>query len=109
MTRTSIRFLLAPLALVFIGCSTAPDDVCTAERKLAVNKLATNKLATNKIATNSLLTATLPRVPLTSSSLAQAVPPEALEDEFAQSVLQYMVSCALTPEQSVEIPIAGGV
>lgn len=94
------------------GCASVSDDECTTPRKLAVNKLATNKLAVNKLATNklavnALLTAGLPDVPLTGGSIADAVPAAALQDAFVQDVLEYMVQCALTPEQSIAIDVDG--
>ncbi|HWB73336.1 MAG TPA: hypothetical protein VG755_00245, partial [Nannocystaceae bacterium] len=95
------------------ACAVASDDpTCIGERKLATNKLAVNKLATNKIATNKLavnglLTAALPEAPLTSVGIADTVPSEALADEFVQSVLEYMVECALTSEQSIEVDVGG--
>ena len=103
---------LAPLSTLLLlafaaACAGVADDECTAPRKLATNKLATNKLATNKIATNKiatnqLLSATLPEVPLTTGSIAESVSADALQDDFVQDVLEYMVQCALLPEQSTE-------
>jgi hypothetical protein len=110
---------LAPLPTLLLlafaaGCAGVSDDEdeCTAPRKLATNKLATNKLATNKLATNKLatnelLTAALPEVPLTTGSIAESVPADALQDDFVQDVLEYMVECALLPEQSVEVEVGG--
>jgi len=100
---------LFTLALAFSGCTAAPDDVCVAERKLSANRLSANELVTNRLAANALLTEALPDVALTSSSIAAAVAPEALADEFVQSVLEYMVSCALVPGQHVEVVIDGDV
>lgn len=107
---------LACSALLFsmlFACAVESDDpTCIGERKIATNKLATNKLATNKIATNKLavnglLTEALPDAPLTSVGIADTVPSDALADEFVQSVLEYMVQCALTSEQSIEVDVAG--
>ncbi len=104
---------LAILSLCASACVTSPDDgSCVGERKLAtnklaVNKLATNKLATNKLATNGLLTVELLEGPLRTAAIADTVPAEALADEFVQDVLEYMVGCALAPEQSVEVDVAG--
>jgi hypothetical protein len=128
--------VLAPSALVLAlaGCASDPDDTCVVDRrislnklsanKLATNRLAANKLATNKLATNrlaanrlaanrialnGLLASALPEGPLTSEGLAGTVKPTALADEFVQDVLEYMVSCALEPGQSVEVAVDGDV
>jgi hypothetical protein len=115
MTTPTIR--LSALTLVVLGlaaCAATDDDSCITERKLGANKLsanilAANKLAANKLGLNGLLSEALPEVPLTSSTIAEALDPEALEDEFVQDVLEYMVSCALAPGQSVEVAVDGEV
>jgi hypothetical protein len=115
MTNPTIR--LCALILVALGqvaCATAGDDTCAAERKLGLNKLGVNALAANKlgangVATNQLLTEAMPEVPLTSSSIAEAIDLAALEDQFVRDVLEYMVSCALAPGQSVEVAVDGDV
>lgn len=109
MTRTTTRFSLFILALGFAACASEPDDACLADRILAANKLSTNKLGANLIAANGLLGETLPEVALTSDSLADALEPEAFEDEFKLSVLEYTVSCALAPGQSVDVAVDGDV
>ena len=100
MTTSTIRLCALTLALCLAACATTGDVTCVGERKLGLNKLGVNQLAANKlgvnaIATNQLLTSELPEVPLTSSSIAEAIDPVVLEDEFVQDVLEYMVSCAL--------------
>jgi len=109
MTAPMTRLLSSTLVLGFAACAAAPDDVCIAERRLAANRLAANAIATNRLAANELLTEALPEIALTSASIAEAIDPVALEDEFVQSVLEYMVSCALAPGQTVEIAVAGDV
>jgi hypothetical protein len=107
MKLSSILLSTPLLAVVFVGCTTSPDDVCLADRRLAANRLAANQLVANRLAANSLLTAALPEVPLTSGSIAEAVPPEVFADAFAESVFEYMVGCALEPGQSVEVDVGG--
>src|SRR5688572_343584 len=109
MTHPTIRLCALTLfALGQVACATAGDDTCVGERKLGLNKLGLNQLTANKlgvngVATNQLLTEAMPEVPLTSSSIAEAIDPAALEDRFVRDVLEYMVSCALAPGQSVEV------
>ena len=123
--------VLAPSAIVLAlaGCASDPDDTCVVDRRLSANKLSANKLATNKLATNKLATnklavnrlsankiilngllaSELPEGPLTTASLVETLEPTVLADEFVQDVLEYMVSCALEPGQSVEVAVDGDV
>jgi hypothetical protein len=112
MRATTTRLSLLTLVLGVSACASEPDDVCLAERKLAANKLSANKLATNRISLNrislnGLFGDTLPKVSLTSESIADALAPEAYEDEFTMDVLEYTVSCALAPGQSVDVAVDG--
>lgn len=114
-----MRLTTLTIGIVLAGCASQPDDVCMAERKLAVNRLAVNKLAVNKLATNrialnrislnGLFGAALPQAALTTDSVAEVLAPEAYEDTFTMDVLEYTVSCALAPGQSIEVPIDGEV
>jgi hypothetical protein len=103
MARNTPRLTLLVATVVLTACASEPDDACLAERKLSANRIALNRIALNRIALNGLLGEALPRVPLTSESIAEAIEPEALTDEDALSVLEYTVSCALAPGQSVDV------
>lgn len=107
MARTTPRLTLLAASFVLAACATEPDDACLAERKLATNRISLNRISLNRIALNGVLGEALPRVALTSASLAEALEPEALTDELAASVLEYTVSCALAPGQSVDVTIGG--
>ncbi|HET6585151.1 MAG TPA: hypothetical protein VFG69_16955 [Nannocystaceae bacterium] len=111
------RLVIASLLLASAACSTAPDDVCLAERRLAVNRLSANRIALNRIALNrislnrialnglnAVLGPELPLTSLTSESVVELVPQRSFADSFVQDVLEYTVSCALAPEQSIEVP-----
>lgn len=108
MTITT-RLSLLTLGLALAGCASEPDDVCIADRLIAANRLGANRLAANLIAANGLLGQTLPDVSLTSESIAESFEPEMLADEFTLSVLEYTVSCALAPGQSVDVAVDGDV
>ncbi|MBC8074407.1 MAG: hypothetical protein IAG13_39170 [Deltaproteobacteria bacterium] len=107
MARTTPRLTLLVAAVLLAACASEPDDTCLTERKLAANRIALNRIALNRIALNGVLGETLPRVALTSESIAEAIEPVALTDAYALDVLEYTVSCALAPGQSVEV-VAGG-
>jgi|JI7StandDraft_1071085.scaffolds.fasta_scaffold84964_2 hypothetical protein len=114
MRSTTTRLSLLTLVLGFSACVSEPDDICVAERKLAANKLATNRIALNRIALNrislnGLLGRTLPEVALTSDSLAASLAPDALADEDTASLLEYTVSCALAPDQAVDVVVDGDI
>jgi hypothetical protein len=112
MRPTTTRLSLFTRVLGFSACVSEPDDICVAERKLAANKLAANRIAINRIAINriainGLLDRTLPEVALTSDSLAASLAPDALADEDTASLLEYTVSCALAPDQAVDVEVDG--
>jgi hypothetical protein len=105
MTRLDPRSLL--LVLCVTACATEPDDTCLTERKIGLNGVSVNRLAANKLAANGVLGSDLPEVALTTAALGEALDPDVLADDFAQDVLAYAVSCALAPDQSVEITVGG--
>lgn len=114
MRSTTTRLTLLTVILGFGACANEPDDVCISERRLAANKLAVNRISLNRIAVNrislnGLIGATLPEVALTSESLAASLTPGALADEDTASLLEYAVSCALSPDQSVDVTVDGDV
>ncbi len=116
MTTSTLRLCALGLGfgLGLAACATADDDTCESARKLSANKLSANRLAANKLSANGvslngLLSEALPEMALTSATIAEAIDPVALEDEFVQDVLEYMVSCALAPGQSVEVAVDGDI
>src|SRR5580704_16962525 len=91
------------VSIAVMGCVGAPgapdEDIASAqEASLTTNSLTTNSLTTNSLTTNSLTTNSLTTNSLTTN---------ALTDPNAQEVLEYIVSCALPPEESVSVTVDG--
>jgi len=103
--RTSaLRISALSLSIAFSACATEPDDTCISDRRLAANRLAANRLAAN-----GLLGDALTDVALTSATLGTAIEPDDFSDPFTRSLLEYTVSCALAPDQSVEVDLGDDV
>lgn len=103
MARIPVCLTLVTTLAALAACSTDPGESCSTDRRIALNRIALNRIALNRIALNGLLGAELPRVALTSAALGEVITPEVLADELASSVLEYTVSCALAPGQSVQV------
>jgi hypothetical protein len=103
--RISSAILLLSLAA---ACATEDGDSCVADRKLAVNGIGLNKLATNGLAASALLAGGLADGPLTSATVSAAITPEVAADALALDILEYTVSCALGPDQNLEVAVSGG-
>jgi hypothetical protein len=89
------RALALSLAVgTLVGCDTSPStsELCLAPRFLAYNKVLTNRMFTNG----------LPEAAL-RGEVTTVADPEALDDPFVRTVFEYTVSCALGPDQSVEV------
>ena len=99
------RITVLAFLAVQAACATEPDGSCIDDRRIALNRIALNRIALNRISLNGLLGVELARVALTSAALGDAIDPAVLGDELAASVLEYTVSCALGPEQSVEVAV----
>jgi hypothetical protein len=114
MKTLTTHLCLTTFVVGLAACASGHDDVCIADRILAANGIIANKLAANGIIANGiianrLLTEELPMVPLTTGSIADVIDPVVLEDEYAREVLEYMVGCALSPDQRVEVAVDGDV
>jgi GLTT repeat (6 copies) len=101
------------VSIAVMGCVGAPgapdEDIASAqEASLTTNSLTTNSLTTNSLTTNSLTTNSLTTNSLTTNSLTtNSLTTNALTDPNAQEVLEYIVSCALPPEESVSVTVDG--
>lgn len=114
-THASLTLLL--LAITSAGCATVSDDACVADRKIglngvslngvSLNGVSLNGVSLNKLGANGLRTGTLSEIALTTGALGEALAPHALDDDFTALLLAYTVSCALTPEQHVDVVIDG--
>ena len=98
MIRPSLCTLILSIALG--ACATESDDTCIGERRLSANRLSANRLSAN-----GLLGDALEHVALTSATLGAAIGPGTLDDAFTRSLLEYTVSCALAPDQFVELDL----
>jgi hypothetical protein len=109
-------FLVASLTLA--ACSSAPGEVeepigsaqqaALANNALANNALANNALANNALANNALANNALANNALATNALANnALVMQDLDDPNAREVLEYIVSCALPPDESVVVTAQG--
>jgi len=104
MIRPALRTSALIMSIALTACATESDDSCIAERRLAANRLAANRLAAN-----GLLGDAITDVALTSATLGTSIEPSALADPFTRSLLEYTVSCALAPDQRVELDVGAEV
>jgi hypothetical protein len=111
-TQESLQCLLVLFgALTVGGCavSTADEVGVAEEAALTSNALTSNALTSNALTSNALTSNALTSNALTSNALtsnaltSNALTSNALQDPNAAEVLYYIVSCALTPEQSVTV------
>lgn len=104
-TPRSLRITLAALVvpvLLVSACATQDDGECITDRRLAANGVSVNRLAAN-----GLLAEVLPTGALTSDAIAGTLDADALSDAGTLEVLEYAVSCALSPEQQLEVVVDG--
>jgi hypothetical protein len=101
----TMRNLAFTFAVLTLGACVVDDDQpdeseaqsdVTSTNKLAANKLAANKLAANKLAANKLSASALP----SNTNL--------VDSADGRDVLTYVVGCALTTAQSVQIRATSG-
>jgi hypothetical protein len=103
-------WIIALVSLAAMGCVGAPDeDVASAqEAALISNALISNALISNALISNALISNALISNALTTQSLASGpLISSALEDPTSQEVLQFIVSCALPPQESVSFTVDG--
>jgi hypothetical protein len=100
----SMRNLAFTLAVLTMGACVVddqPDESETQSDVLSTNKLAANKLAANKLAANKLAANKLSASALPSNTTL-------VDSADGREVLSYVVGCALTAAQSVQVRATGG-
>jgi hypothetical protein len=107
-TSLSIAFLTALAGLHAPGCSTPtppppppPDPDVSGRSGVTHNAITMNALTTNALTTNAANLQALIAGKLADASFETGNLSEALWDPSAQQVMAYLVSCALSPSQSV--------
>lgn len=104
--------VLAPMAgLQLISCGNAPlpDPGVDGRSGVVHNAITVNALTTNALTTNAANLQALLQSKLADASFETGSLSEALWDPSAQEVMAYLVSCALSPGQSVTWRPASGV
>src|SRR5580700_4136917 len=107
--------VIAMVSLAATGCVGAPDeDIASAqEAVLTSNVLTSNVLTSNVLTSNVLTSNVLTSNVLTSNVLTSNVltsnvlTSNALNDPDSRELLSHIVSCALTPAQSVTFTVEG--
>jgi hypothetical protein len=105
--------LLLVASLTLAACNSAPGEVdekteTTQQSAVLANAILANAILANAILANAILANAILANDLSSEAiLANSLLPGALEDPAARQFLQYTVSCALSPSQSVTFQVDG--
>jgi hypothetical protein len=101
---------LALASIAVTGCVGAPDENVASAQEAAFtsnaftsNAFTSNAFTSNAFTSNAFTSNALTSGALTSNSLTSA----ALSDPLSREFLQYTVSCALSPQQSVSFTVDG--
>jgi hypothetical protein len=104
-------FVVASLTLA--ACSGTPGEVdeqtgTTQQAAIVANAIVANAIVANAIVANAIVANAIVANALTSHTLtSSAIIAGALDDPNARELLEYTVSCALSPDQSVTFEVDG--
>ena len=107
---------IALVSLAVMGCVGAPpdEDIASAqEAAITSNAITSNAITSNAITSNAITSNAITSNAITSNAItsnaitSNAITSNALHDPSAREFLQYVVSCALTPTQSVTYTVDG--
>lgn len=103
MTAVNRMGLLALLSVSACATDPAPEAELIEEEALVPNALVYNAITENALTANQAAHEAMIKEPLSSESYDGSVPELAdqLHDQLTREFMEYLVSCALAPEQSV--------
>jgi hypothetical protein len=108
MTTTAFALLAALSLTACASTSETETDVAeesmTVDNSLTSNSLTSNSLTSNSLTSNSLTSNSLTSNSLTSNSLMSAA---LTDDPLARQLLKYIVGCALSANETIDITLGG--